>query len=418
MSFGSGLARVRPLCLCGLAALVLLPGTGRAADSRTCGADSAKSLERPAAAAAGLEIRRGPGFALVRGGEGYAQGACAPGVVARAMLQDLAETVAGSLGVDPALAVVLTTEPGSCSSIYYAALANDIRGIGYQHTDAREIFDDTPDSALEGVVFLNDWPYWRERPEELRSAFDHEVGHRWGARVHARLADADAGAPALLGREDQHWSYLLDTSGSPLEGNVWVSTSDGFESRTPEYPTQFSPLDRYLMGAVGPSEVPPFLLLTEATFDADDCRGQPIGPESPPHTCGTVRAHANAVRVSIDDIIAVEGPREPGASSGATSMSVLAVVLETGGPALELETCTELSAAVTARLAEFETASSGHVRLENVLDVGDTCETICAPAKMAPATVTPTCAFRPRLPARGGWPALLGIALALRRRRA
>ncbi len=419
MSLGSGLARVRPLCVLVLAAIVLRSAAGRAADGRACGADPAKSVT-PVPEASSVEVRSGPGFAVVSGAESYAQAACAPAPIARALLRELAETVAGALRVDPALALVLTSEPGSCSSIYYAALANDIRGIGYQHGDARELFDDTPDSALEGVIFLNDWPYWRERPEELRAAFDHEVGHRWGARVHARLADDGADEPALLGREDQHWSYLLDTSGSPLEGNVWVSSPEGFQSRTPEYPTRFSPLDLYLMGAVGPSEVPPFLLLTGASFDTDDCRGQPIRPESPPHTCGSIVAHANAIRVSIDDIVAVEGPREP-ASGAARSMGVLAILLETGTSALQLETCSELSSALAARLAGFETASSGHVRLENVIDGGATCEAACAPGVSAPAHGTPACTFRPELGAARDWrwaAALLGMALALYRRRA
>jgi hypothetical protein len=355
----------------------------------------------------------------VRGGESYAEAACAPAPIARAMLRGLAETVAAAIGVDPALALVLTSQPGSCSSIYYAALANEVRGIGYQHTDAREVFDDTPDSALEGVIFLNDWPYWRERPEELRAAFDHEVGHRWGARVHARVSDLGTGEAALLGREDQHWSYLLDTSGSPLEGNVWVSSAEGFESRTPAYPTRFSPLDLYLMGAVGPSEVPPFLLLTRAIFDGDDCRAQPIRPESPPHTCGTAVADANAIRVSIDDIIAAEGARQPSPNGATRSMGVLAIVLETGEPPLELETCSELSSAVAARLAEFEAASSGHVRLENVIDHGDMWEAACATDNIDPESVRSSCAFRPPLEAHRAWAvALLGLALAVYRRRA
>jgi hypothetical protein len=173
------------------------------------------------------------------------------------------------------------------------------------------------------------------------------------------------------------------------------------------------------MGAVGPSEVPPFLLLTRAIFDGDDCRAQPIRPESPPHTCGTAVADANAIRVSIDDIIAAEGARQPSPNGATRSMGVLAIVLETGEPPLELETCSELSSAVAARLTEFEAASSGHVRLENVIDSGDPCEVACAPDEPAPALVTSTCAFRPPSAAARAWAAaLLGLALALYRRRA
>jgi hypothetical protein len=416
MFFESGLARARPLyILAAFAALSSRPSTGKAEASRACGAASLTDLDSPAAATS-LEIRRGPGFALVRGADSHAEGACAPGPIAQAVLRDLAETVARSLDVDPTLAVVLTSEPGSCSSIYYAALANDVRGIGYQHTDAREIFDDTPDSALEGVAFLNDWPYWREHPQEFSGAFDHELGHRWGARVHARFADPATGSSALLGREDEHWSYLLDTSGSPLEGNVWVGVSEGFESRTPAYPTRFSQLDLYLMGAVAASEVPEFLLLAGATFDADDCRGQPIGPDSPPQSCGAVSARGDAIRVSIDDIIAVEGPRQPSPSSAARSFGVLAIVLESAESAIDVETCAEVSTAVTTRLAEFETASSGHVRLENVLGQGEACDAMCGPSTET-AVPASACEFRPQRRLPGSWAALFLIALVLRRRR-
>lgn len=415
MSYESGLARRGPLCVFSIVALVLSSPASAAAEDRACG-ESSHASGQDEADTSRLDVRHGPGFALVRGAASYAEAACAPGHISRPVLKDLAESVSRSLDVDPALAVVLTSAPGSCSSIYYAALANDVRGIGYAHTDAREIFDDTPDSALEGVAFLNDWPYWRDRPDELRAAFDHEVGHRWGARVHAQLADE--AAFALLGREDQHWSYLLETSGSPLEGNVWVSTADGFETQTPPYPTRFSPLDLYLMGAIAPSEVPPFRLLTGATFATDDCRGQPISPASPPQSCGSARAHAGAIQVSIDDILAAEGPREPSASGSVQTVSVLPIVLDVGASALAVETCSELSDAVATRVAEFEAASSGYVRLENVLGRGSACEAVCGDGEEPPrAFESGACAVRsPRTGSRAALLVLL-VAVALQRRR-
>lgn len=414
MSFESGLARRGPLSVLAFAALLLGSRGAWTAESRACGPSSQASEPGATEAAPRLDVQHGPGFALVRGAESYAAGACAPGHISRPLLKELAESVSRSLDVDPALAVVLVSAPVSCSSIYYAALANDVRGIGYAHTDAREIFDDTPDSALEGVVFLNDWPYWRERPDELRGAFDHEVGHRWGARVHARLAGE--AASALLGREDQHWSYLLETSGSPLEGNVWASTNEGFETQTPAYPTRFSALDLYLMGAVAPSEVPPFQLLTGATFATQDCRGQPISPASPPQSCGSARARATAIQVSIDAILAAEGPREPAASGAVQSVRVLPIVLDVEAAGLAADTCAELSNAVATRLAEFEVASSGYLRLENVLGPGEACEAVCSPHADAGVEVA-TCAIRPPQTRRGSWTVLLLMALVVYRRR-
>lgn len=414
---------------------------------------------------AGLASARwlaGPGSVLGLGVSGLAELACAPPSVARSVLSQAVVAASSALGLDPELAVVFTTQALGCSSIYYVPLANDTRGIGYQHADPREVFDDTPGQRLEGVAFLNDWPYWQARPDELASAFNHELGHRWGARVHA-LVGGEASS-ALLGRGHDHWSYFLDSGGSPLEGNVWLegasvsagssagasasgleaaSGGDGASARasdTPRYPTRFSALDRYLMGVLPAAEVPPLELLLEPQSSARDCAGRALGPASPPQTCGSLALDARATSVSIEDVIAVEGPRSPPASDSVRHVGVLVLVLESRGEAWSATDCRLVTSSVQERLAAFEPASAGGVRLQNVIgDVtrhGASCDELerasaelaasrAAGAERASGSAVPdaaSCGAGPAAARRSSRAGALALALAAiaagRRRRA
>src|SRR3569833_3160005 len=107
---------------------------------------------------------------------------CPPGHAGADQLAHSRSAMLPALGLVPRLVVVLATQPLICGDLFYLPLANDVRGIGYQHEPSGELFDQTPDSRLEGMAFLNDFPYWQAHPAEFQNAFDHEVGHRWGAR--------------------------------------------------------------------------------------------------------------------------------------------------------------------------------------------------------------------------------------------
>jgi hypothetical protein len=350
-----------------------LRGATASAGARPCGLPEPvagvvpsldKSLPEPTPPAS-VRWLAGPGFGFGLAAAGAAALACAPPNVARAALKDVVLGAESALGVDAQIAVVLTTHALDCGNIYYVPLANDVLGIGYRHGDPRDVFDDTPGQQLEGVAFLNDWPYWQARPDELESALNHEVGHRWGARVHARIA----GVPsvALLGRAQDHWSYFLDSGGSPLEGNVWRATEPGRSSETPRYPTQFSALDRYLMGALPAAEVPAFELLVDPVSDAKDCTGHALGPASPPQTCGTLELTAEPVSVSIDDVIAVEGPRLPAAGAAPRQVGVLVLMLQSRDETWSAAECEVMARSMREGIGAFERASAGGVRLDNVL---------------------------------------------------
>jgi hypothetical protein len=191
----------------------------------------------------------------------------------------------------------------------------------------------------------------------------------------------------LLGRGLAHWSYFLDTRGSPHEGNVWVADELGQHSETPSHGSQFSPLDLYLMGVGLPEEVEPFQLLRDPQVSGLDCRGQPLSAASPPQTCGSMELKGRPARVAIEDILAVEGPRQPPASHAVRSLNALVIVLD-GMPApFDSATCREFSAVLAQRFADFRAATAGRLQLEPALaGQGDCDETAWMPPAAPPSS--------------------------------
>jgi hypothetical protein len=360
-------------------ACLLTVATAHAAQ-RPCGAPDARAaIEKDAdapdanpGAADAPRVLSGPGFALLVAASGLAALACAPPPIAVAALSRAVLAAEDELATDAELAIVLSTHALGCSNIYYEPLANDTRGIGYAHIDPRELFDLTPLHQLEGIAFLNDWPYWQSHAGELQSAFDHELGHRWGARVHANVRGVPSAA--LLGREQSHWSYYFDTGGSPLEGNVWRDHPPGYTSETPLYPDRFSPFDLYAMGVEPPDRVPPARLLLEPLPSGADCRGMEPSAVSPPQTCAPLELAAEPVSVSIDDVIAVEGPRQPSAEPEPRAVRVLVLMLHSSNIPWSADDCQAAALALRERVDGFERATSGLLRLENVLEGDRTCD--------------------------------------------
>ena len=100
---------------------------------------------------------------------------------------------------------------------FYAPNANDVRGIGQPISRG---------GTLQGLIFMNAWQYWSGGSDTLTSAvFGQELGHRWGAYVGYDLGDGVS--TDSLGRDDSHWSYWLETSNSPMEGNAWTDGGAG-----------------------------------------------------------------------------------------------------------------------------------------------------------------------------------------------
>ena len=138
------------------------------------------------------------------------------------------------------------------------------------------------------------------------SQIGHEMGHRWSAFVSARVKDETI----RLG--PTHWARGLQapapfafqrpTEASAMGGGVWQDNFDGtFTQLDDDYyvpATGYSYLDLYLMGLIAPSEVPDFFILRNLAPAGRDANGHAI-------------VKADRTKVTIQDVIAAEGPRQP-----------------------------------------------------------------------------------------------------------
>jgi hypothetical protein len=138
------------------------------------------------------------------------------------------------------------------------------------------------------------------------SQIAHEMGHRWAAFVSAKVGDE------TIPLGPTHWArglqavvpfpYVRPTEASIMGGGVWRDDFDGtYTQLDDDYyvpATGFSYLDLYLMGLISPAEVPDFFILRNLVPAGNDANGHPI-------------FKADRTKVTIQDVIAAEGPRVP-----------------------------------------------------------------------------------------------------------
>jgi hypothetical protein len=380
-----------------------------AAEERRCSAPTEVEVPFETRDQTVRQLRGGPNFILVSNVGALAESACVLQKLAKSRLLEIAEQARTVAGVDPQIAIVLTTAALACGDLFYLAIANDVRGIGYQHQDPREVFDDSPQSRLEGIAFLNDWPYWHRHADEFSKAFNHEVGHRWGARVH--MMQFGGASQGLLGRQALHWSYFLDTGGSPLEGNAWTSVGgQSYRANTPFELRAFSDFDLYLMGVLPAAEVAREQLLS-STARRTDCLDARLTAASPPQSCGSLDLPAHAESIELGAVIEEEGPRIPPPDPTPRHVDVAVIVLDSGQDTFDAARCESLAAALDARFADFGRASRGRVLLDNLTLSDVTCsEAFAASIPTTPVVGPSGCQL---LPQRRGERALLLLGLLL-----
>lgn len=183
---------------------------------------------------------------------------------------------------------------------FYSGVKNDIEGIGIP------IYDGTADygsaGRLQGTIDMGNLNALETDPAAsgfsfIMTTLSHELLHRWAAFVSYMDLDGNVRTD-LLGKDDSHWSYLLDSQGSVQYGGAWHDNGDGtFTALTCR--KYFSDLDLYLMGLADKSEVAPMLLIQNPAID----------PAALPEEGATISGTASYV--TIDQIIAAEGARTP-----------------------------------------------------------------------------------------------------------
>ena len=186
------------------------------------------------------------------------------------------------------------------------------------------------------------------------SQIGHEMGHRWGAFVSAKVN----GETIPLG--PTHWArglqapvafpYQRPTEASAMGGGVWQDNLDGsFTQLDDDYyvpATGWSYLDLYLMGLIAPSEVPDFFILRNLS---------PVGKDANGH--GIFKA--DRTRVTIQDVIAAEGPRLPNVDRSQKKFNTgMVVVVEHGKiPTKEL---IERTNGIARQWVDYWATTTGH----------------------------------------------------------
>lgn len=229
---------------------------------------------------------------------------------------------------------------------FYSPIANDVDGIG-------EPKHGNP-NGLNGLIFMNSVDLYRSYGEDGREfMFDmiwgQEFGHRWGSFVTFIDEDGEK-SNDLLGRDDSHWSYFLDTDWSWMEGNDWVDNGDG--TFTTEFSTfgdpgyGYSQLDLYLMGLIPPSGVADFFYIDDPSGNKD--------PEDPPAiTYGNpVTIEGRKVRVGIDQVIEAEGERDPSFRESPRHFRVANIVI--------LRSTDSVTEALSADMTDYTEWTSTH----------------------------------------------------------
>lgn len=183
----------------------------------------------------------------------------------------------------------------------------------------------------------------------------HEVGHRWAAYVSAKVN----GKTVSLGAWP-HWApgletpvafpYSLPIEASTLGGGVWQDNFDGTYTRLRDGyfvpATGYSYLDLYLMGLISVAEVPDFFLLGNLVPAGKDANGHPV-------------FRAERTKVTIEDVIAAEGPRLPDVDHSQREFNTgIVIVIEHGQkPSLEL---IERASGIRQRWIQFWETATEH----------------------------------------------------------
>jgi hypothetical protein len=245
---------------------------------------------------------------------------------------------------------------------FETTVQNDITGIGQDVVHLAGAYGSG--GRLASVLVMDDLSKYPADPVQrvngentTLSLVAHETGHRWGATLQFRDA-AGASSDAWLGRQRAHWSFYCDSDASVLEGNE-IEDLGGGSFRTTGAALRYGPFDLYAMGLLAESEVPP-------AFYVQSPAGASQDRESAPRTgvafTGTRR------NVSIGDVVAAMGPRNPPASGSPRVHRQAWVYVVGRGRTADPAAIAKLETIRRAFGGYFSDATGGRMRVETRLD--------------------------------------------------
>ena len=200
-----------------------------------------------------------------------------------------------------------TTVVSGDSFAFESTIANEIQGIGVDIYDLSRSFGSA--GRLRSYVMMDRLTKYPDDPatkflgeNNTLSVLGQEAGHRWLAYVKFRDHTGQE-SEELLGRDVAHWSFFMDSDASVMEGND-IEDLGGGSFRTVGAVRRYSRLDQYAMGLLMPSEVPPFFYV-QSPVNMSQSKTKDSAPQVGVTFNGTRRD------VLIDDVIAVNGRRDP-----------------------------------------------------------------------------------------------------------
>jgi len=195
------------------------------------------------------------------------------------------------------------------SFAFETTVANEISGIGLSIFDRSQDFGSA--GRLRSLTMMDFIGKYPEDPQQTFlgenntvSVLGQEVGHRWLAFLEFRNHTGQR-SEALLGRDQAHWSFFMDSDASVMEGND-IEDLGGGSFRTVGAVRRYSLLDQYAMGLVPESQVPTFFYVDDPVNVAGG-RTASSAPQIGVTFNGTRRD------VLIQDVVAINGPRIPAA---------------------------------------------------------------------------------------------------------
>jgi hypothetical protein len=334
-----------------------------------------------------------------------------PGVVARKVMK--LYDAAGA--TRPDVISLWTSFPmgGDIIPTLFDPLGNETTGIGLEHEYLGGGVFDSDYPPVRSILLHNDFTKLDERakyqnadPQNFgRYLFLLELSHNWGPALRVPPVDGGAAADELIGFSF-HWSFWMDATGSPAGGNAWKDNGDGTFSVSGQSPStvKYSMLDLYIMGLADPSEVPPFGVLENAVPPKDVVdpftHGAYAASSFPWFGDQPFTVKATRRTLTIQDIVAENGPRAPARSVGQLKLGIVLAVASDASDddVADLEARFEPFAATLAPSFKEATSGRGAFTLVTASEVPDppgqsdppASGATAAPASSAPAAAPQT----------------------------
>jgi hypothetical protein len=279
-------------------------------------------------------------------------------------LTAVARAFYGAFGDDYQQLIVYTNRnyiPRSQGAFAFeSTVRNSIAGIGSSPANSGAAYGSA--ATLESMVLMDSITKYSGDPasrvlreETSMSVLAHEVGHRWLAT--ARFNDAGVSSAELLGRQQAHWSFYMNSSGSHDEGND-IQDLGGGVFKTAATSQRYGPLDQYLMGVRAAEEVPPFFVIRNAVLEG--AQSAERAPQSNVEIRGTRKD------VTINDVIAAIGPRVPAPAPNPPAWRA-AFLYVTGGDAADAANVALVERLRSQFQAFFPLSTEGRLSIETRL---------------------------------------------------